>query len=246
MSISTVRKIVSINSAYEGMNWPDLGLPKNASIIGIRTDYVCCYIYDETGEKIGEEMKKTEIPVIGEDFELEPQVIFLFRTGNLVNSGTTLKAEVRPNAESRSYYSIHPNYTMDILRESFYVPDIDAIMDPDNPEQERYAGDLNVLSSATEEELFDIKFETEKSLLKSLGENYCFTILSSNIDLKDKYLQDSEYLNYLGISTTLSEQQENIIHLAIDEKCGSPNLPPPSDPKDLTNFTRWSTTSSPE
>ena len=242
MSINTERKIISINSAYDGMNWPDIGLPKEPPIIGIRTDYVCCCIFDEDGEKIGEEMQKTEVEVRDPDFQIEPEAILLFRSGNMIGvANTTIVAQTSPNTEQRSYYSIHPNYTMDILKSAFYVPDVDAIMDPDNPEQERYSGDLEILSNKTEEELFDIRFETPKSLSKSLGDDYCRRILQRNPDIRDKYFEDPEYLNYLGISTTPSSEEQTILQITKVE-----DIPPPSDPNDMINFTRWSPTSSPE
>jgi hypothetical protein len=130
---------------------------------------------------------------------------------------------------------------MDILKSSFYVPDVDAIMDPDNPEQERYSGDLEILSNTTEEELFDIRFETPESLSESLGDDYCRRILQRNPDIRDKYFEDPEYLNYLGISTTPSSEEQTILQITKVE-----DIPPPSDPNDMINFTRWSPTSSPE
>lgn len=239
MSISTIRKIISINSSYLGMNWPDIGLPKEPPIIGVRTDYVCCCVYDDDGEKIGEEMQKVEVPVRDPDFEIEPEVIFLFTSGNVVStSNMSVVADTSPNSEQRNYYSIHPNYTMDILKTSFYVPNVDAIMDPDSPEQERYAGDLERLSNTSEEELFDIKFETSESLSNNLGDDYCFRLLQTNSEIKHKYLEDPEYLKYLGVPSTPSEEEH--CTLCIEK------APPPSDPSDMVNFTRWSPTSSPE
>lgn len=226
MTISTIRKVVSINSAYDGMTWPDIGLPKEPPVIGIRTDYVCCYIFDESGEKIGEEMQKTEIEERDPNFKIENEVIFLFRTGS--NSANS-------NINQRSYYSIHPNYTEDILKSSFYVPNIENILDPENPEQERYSGDLETLSNKTEEELFDLRFETPESLCDDIGENYCYQILDRNKDVMDKYLVDSNYLNYLGLSS-LSESEHNKICLECNLRNNFEDFPLSTNPDDIKNF----------
>ena len=234
MSIGTIpRKILSFNSTYSGYELPDIGLPTSPPIVGVKTHYVSCLVFDENGEVVGEEEQKVEDPVFDEDWVFEPPSFLLYQA-----QGSTCGGAGDPLCE-RTYISIHGAYKMEDIQTTLYTPDADAINDPDSPEQERYAGDLELLDTATENELFDLRLETHESLVESLGENYLEKFLIRNEAIRDKYLNESQYLDYLGITTSLTESQHSNVYAYRNEVGGIIEVEPSQDPKDNINMTRF-------
>jgi len=213
----STRKILSMKADYGSYILPELDLPTSPPIVGVRTDVTVVSIFDDEGNVIGEEEQSFESPIFDDEWKLEEPSILLW------------------SGDDRNYYSIHGDYTMDLLETTFYVPDVDSINSPDSPEEERYAGDLEVLAENTEVELFDLRFETHDSLVQDLGEDYVVNILQMDGDIRDKYLDDPDYLSYLGISTTLSESQSTKVSYygRIDDV---PNIPASEDPNDNINL----------
>lgn len=210
----STRKILSLNSKYSSYNFPELDLPTSPPAVGVRTDVTMVYVFDDEGNITGEEEQFSETPIYDDDWEPEELDIFLTAS------------------DERIYFSIHGDFTMELLKTTFYVPDVDSIMSADSPEEERYSGDLELLQTTTEEELFDLRFETNESLVAALGEDYVVDILQFDGDLRDKYLNDADYLGYLGITTTLTESQRERVMWYSGEQ---PTVPPSEDPEDNVN-----------
>lgn len=229
------RKILSFSKSYDGFSLPDIGLPTSAPVVGVKTHYVPCLVFDENGEVVGEEMQKVEDPIFDDDWVFEPPMVHLYSTKATTCGGAGENCE-------REYYSIHENYTMEILQSAFYVPNLDSISDPDSPEEERYAGDLELLQTTTEEELFSLRFETDETLSADLGENYLEKILIANQDLRAKYLEDSSYVTHLGITTSLNETQQNTVNAFSGEVGGNLQIEPSQNPNDNINFADFNPT----
>jgi len=210
----STRKILSLKSNYSSYNFPELDLPTSPPIVGVRTDVTMVYVFDDEGNITGEEEQYSESPIYDDDWKLDELDIFLCST------------------DERMYFSIHGDFTMELLETTFYVPDVDSIMSADSPEEERYAGDLELLQTTTEKELFDLRFETHESLVESMGEDYLVDILQYDNDIRDKYLNDADYLGYLGITTTLTEAQHQRVMYYSGEQ---PTVPPSEDPEDNIN-----------
>lgn len=233
MSIGTIpRKILSFNAAYCGYELPDIGLPTSPPIIGIRTDYIPCLVFDENGEVTGEELQKTEIPIYDDEWEFEPPSFLIYQTQGQTCGGAGDCCE-------RVYHSIHGAYTLEDLQTTLYTPNLDSISDPDSPDVERYSGDLDILETTTESELFDLKIETHESLTEALGENYLEKFLIRNEAVRDKYLNDSQYIEYLGITTSLTETQHNNVYAHRNEVGGIIEVEPSQSPRDNVNMTRF-------
>jgi hypothetical protein len=158
------RQILSMSATYDSYNVPDIGIPRVAPIIGIRTDYVSCLVYDEENNLIGEELQETYVEVYDENWVREEEFIYLTTIGN------------------RKYFSIHQDYTMEILEKEFK----DFYDDPDTPDID-------------ESLFFELKLESIDSLSKVSEEDFVVKVLKDNLSIRNKYREDSSYLDYLGL-----------------------------------------------
>lgn len=155
------RIILSMSDTYDSFNFPEIGLPVSPPVIGIKTTYVSTNVYDEDDNIVDEVIMTGEHPIFDLNWKPEERAILL-----MTYSG-------------RTYYSIHQDYTMDILKTSFIQPD------EDTPEDE----------VIDEEPLFDLKFENKEDL----SEDFTPTLLDVNVEVRTKYREDETYLDHLGV-----------------------------------------------
>jgi hypothetical protein len=177
---------------YDAFNFPELDLPVSPPIIGIRTTYVRTNVYDDDGNIVDEVIMEGQQPIFDHDWKPEERAIYLMTFSN------------------RTYYSIHQDYTMDILKTSFIQPD------EDTPEDE----------IIDEEPLFDLKFEKKEDL----SEDFTPTLLDVNIQVRTKYREDENYLDYLGVP------QPSYLQYHLNPSLESVSHPPSMDPNDRINF----------
>jgi len=165
------RKILSMSSSYDAYNIPDIGIPHEASVIGIRTDYVSCLAYDEENNLIGEELQETHIEVYDENWVREEEFIYLI------------------TIDDRKYFSIHQDYTIEILEKEFK----DFYDDPDTPDID-------------ESLFFQLKIESNDSLSEIIQDgDFVVRILENNSEIRNKYREEPSYLDYLGLYQPLYE-----------------------------------------
>lgn len=210
MTISTTRrKIISMNGSYNSFSFPELdSIQIEPPIIGVTTVYSEILTFDDEGNETGTETISTEIPIRDKDnFEPEQAAIFLYR-------------DVENN---RDYYSIHPDYTEEILEQGYYVPG--------ENDTGRYEGDLELLSTTTERELFDIRFENGETL----GSDFTENVLLADQNTRAKYLEDNDYAYNIGLCTC-TESAHNHVCEFMNEVDGFIQCIDSTDPDDNINF----------
>ena len=160
-----------MSSSYDSYNVPDIGILHEASVIGIRTDYVSCLAYDEENNLIGEELQETHIEVYDENWVREEEFIYLI------------------TIDDRKYFSIHQDYTIEILEKEFK----DFYDDPDTPDID-------------ESLFFQLKIESNDSLSEIIQDgDFVVRILENNSEIRNKYREEPSYLDYLGLYQPLYE-----------------------------------------
>lgn len=210
MTISTTpRKIVSLSSTYNAFNFPQLdSIQLEPPIIGVTTVYSEILTFDDEGNETGTETISTEIPIRDKDgFVPEQPAIFLYRD---------LETD-------RDYYSVHQDYTEEILAQGYYVPGEDA--------EDRYEGDLELLSSTTEQELFALRFEDRDAL----GPEFTEKVLLADQNTRAKYLEDNDYAYNIGLCTCTESGHHHVCEF-MHEVDGCVVCVPSTDPDDNTNF----------
>lgn len=209
MTISTTpRKIISIDGSYNSFNFPELdSIQYEPPVVAITTVFSEVLTFDDEGNETGTETISTEIEIKDDDFIREEEAIFLYR-------------DVDTN---RDYYSIHQDYTSEILAQGYYVPA--------EGDDERYEGDSASLSSSTEEELFAIRFEDRETL----GSDFTEKVLLADQNTRAKYLEDNDYAYNIGLCTC-TESAHNHVCEFMDEVDGYVVVTPSTDPNDNVNF----------
>lgn len=94
------RKILSFSATYDAYIFPDLPLQERP-IIGVTTAYSSQFVFDESGNIIGEETLATEHDVFDENWTPEEPSIFLL------------------TRDDRKYFSIDARYTLTKLKTTF-------------------------------------------------------------------------------------------------------------------------------
>jgi hypothetical protein len=155
------RKILSMSSTYDAFNFPDLDIPQSPPIVGIKTTYSTSYVYDEEGNIIDEVTSEGQHVIFDETWKPEEKSLFLM------------------TVDDRSYYSIHQDYTMEILKTSFVKED------DENPQFE----------FVDEEPLFDLRFHSTGEI----SDDFVVNLLETNLEVRTKYREDDTYLDYLGL-----------------------------------------------
>ena len=104
---TTPRKIISMDGSYNSFNFPELdSIQYEPPVVAITTVFSEVLTFDDEGNETGTETISTEIEIRDEDFIQEQEVIFLYRDVD----------------NNRDYYSIHQDYTPEILAQGYYVP----------------------------------------------------------------------------------------------------------------------------
>lgn len=154
------RQILSMSSTYDAYNVPNIGLSRERPIVGIETTYVSAFDYDKDGNLLGETIIEGERIIFDEDWVQEEEFIYL----------TVI--------DDRKYFSIHEDYTMEILEKEFK----DFYDDPDTPDID-------------ESLFFQLKLETEDVI----NSEFTIKVLENNSQILNKYREDETYLEYLGL-----------------------------------------------
>ena len=209
MTISTTpRKIISIDGSYNSFIFPQLdSIQYEPSIFAITTVYSEVLTFDDEGNETGTETISTEIEIKDDEFIREEEAIFLYRDVD----------------NNRDYYSIHQDYTPEILAQGYYVPSEGDV--------DRYEGDLECLSSSTEEHLFDLRFEDRETL----GSDFTEKVLLADQNTRDKYLEDNDYAYNIGLCTCTASAHEHVLEFR-DEVSGFVVTTDSTDPDDNVNF----------